>query len=105
MYKTVKTHHGRLIDADNLKEILIESHDRRRMTNEAFDLAIDALEKQLTSNKLLQPSGKVRINDNMQIHPVYSTRQLKSYTCSHCGGSIDASTLTCKYCGVRYFFN
>lgn len=101
----MKTHHVGLIDADNLKEILIESHDRRRVTNEAFDLAINALEKLQTSNKLLQPPGEVRIDDNMQIHSVYSTRQLKSYTCSHCGGSIDASTLTCKYCGVRYFFN
>ena len=35
----------------------------------------------------------------------YQTRQLRSYTCSHCGGSIDANTMHCLYCGVKYFFS
>lgn len=33
----------------------------------------------------------------------YQTKQLRSYTCSHCGGSIDANTMHCMYCGVKYF--
>ena len=36
---------------------------------------------------------------------VYQTRQLRSYTCHHCGGSIDANTMHCLYCGVKYFFS
>lgn len=35
----------------------------------------------------------------------YQTRQLRSYTCTHCGGSIDSNTMHCLYCGVKYFFS
>lgn len=35
----------------------------------------------------------------------YPTRQLKSYTCQHCGGTIDTYTMHCMYCGVKYFFS
>ena len=31
--------------------------------------------------------------------------QLRSYTCIHCGGSIDSTTMHCSYCGVKYFFS
>jgi hypothetical protein len=53
--------------------------------------------------------GSICIDPNdtpcrLESDSAYQTRQLRSYTCSHCGGSIDANTMHCLYCGVKYFF-
>lgn len=54
--------------------------------------------------------GSICINPNdnhcrLESDSAYQTRQLRSYTCHHCGGSIDANTMHCLYCGVKYFFS
>ena len=54
--------------------------------------------------------GNMRIDSDdtpcrLESDSAYQTRQLRSYTCYHCGGSIDANTMHCLYCGVKYFFS
>ena len=54
--------------------------------------------------------GSMRIDSDdthcrLESDCAYQTRQLRSYTCHHCGGSIDVNTMHCMYCGVKYFFS
>ena len=52
-------------------------------------------------------------NDEPKAQSTWTSREtkssqsgkLRSYTCTHCGGSIDSNTMRCMYCGVKYFFS
>lgn len=47
-----------------------------------------------------------RITDGSEYETSYrKDAKLRSYTCYHCGGSIDTYTMQCIYCGVKYFFS
>ena len=105
---------GKLRDiASRIDQIHVELHYMGSLSKSEFDSKLSAGE--IENNDCYLVDGVTYIG-NMRIHSddthcrlesasAYQTRQLRSYTCYHCGGSIDTNTMHCLYCGVKYFFS
>lgn len=105
---------GKLRDiASTIDQIHVELHYMGSLSKSAFDSKLSAGEIENNDCYLVDGVtyiGSIRIDSDdtpcrLESDSAYQTRQLRSYTCSHCGGSIDAYTMQCMYCGVKYFFN
>ena len=104
---------GKLCDiASRIDQIHVELHYMGSLSKSEFDSKLSAGEIENNDCYLVDGVtyiGSMRIDSNdiccrLESDSAYQTRQLRSYTCHHCGGSIDAYTMHCMYCGTKYFF-
>lgn len=99
--------------ASRIDQIHVELHYMGSLSKSEFDSRLSAGKIEDSDCYLVDGVtyiGSMRIDsDNtlckLESDSAYQARQLRSYTCSHCGGSIDTYTMHCKYCGVKYFFS
>lgn len=105
---------GKLRDiVSRIDQIHVEIHYMGSLSQSEFDSKLSAGEIDDSDCYLVDGAtyiGSMRIDSNdtrcrLESDLAYQTRQLRSYTCHHCGGSIDANTMHCLYCGTRYFFS
>lgn len=99
--------------ASRIDEIHVELNYMGSLSKSEFDSKLSAGEIEYNDCYLVDGAtyiGSMRIDSNdiccrLESDSAYHTRQLRSYTCHHCGGIIDVSTMHCLYCGVKYFFS
>ena len=105
---------GKLRDIEStIDQIHVELYYKGSLSKSEFDSKLSAGKIEDNDCYLVDGVtyiGSMRIDSNdtycrLESASAYQTRQLRSYTCHHCGGSIDASTMHCLYCGVKYFFS
>ena len=105
---------GKLRDiASRIDQIHVELYYKGSLSKSEFDSKLCAGEIENNDCYLVDGVtyiGSIRIDPDdipcrLESDSAYQTRQLRSYTCIHCGGSIDSNTMYCMYCGVKYFFS
>lgn len=102
-----------LDDLASIDHITLGIYFKGRISKSEFDSKLSAGEIEDSDCYLVDGVtyiGSMRIDSDdthcrLESDSAYQTRQLRSYTCHHCGGSIDAYTMHCMYCGVKYFFS